>query len=455
MLSWGNRFNICCFLDNNEYRLPGGSAEALLAADAAEILQCPAGTAFQQLREWHAARPGWLFGHLAYDLKNETEKLTSSHTDGIGFPDLCFFRPRYLLRLREGPYTPEVRETGNLRGAAVGTESLHTGRRERNAGGSQNEPPHTGHLLIQAENLTAQEAQQIFNACLQEQPAGSQVALNNASLLQARMNREHYLNSVNALKEHIRKGDCYEVNFCREQFLEAGLTDPRHLFHRLNHLSPAPFAAYYKLHHRYLVCSSPERFLQKKGSRIISQPIKGTAKRAADPVQDAALQQALRSSAKEQSENVMIVDLVRNDLSRTAVQGSVRVEELFGIYSFPQVHHMISTISATLDERFHFTDAIRHAFPMGSMTGAPKVRVMELIEQYEKTRRGLFSGAVGYITPEGDFDFNVVIRSILYNAEQKYISFQTGSAITFYSDAEKEFEECGLKAKALVQALGL
>ncbi|WP_343700000.1 anthranilate synthase component I family protein [Chitinophaga sp.] len=401
-------------MDNNEYRLPGGSAEALLAAGAAEILQCPAGTAFHQLREWHAARPGWLFGHLAYDLKNETEKLTSSHIDGIGFPDLCFFRPRYLLRLGAGK------------------------------------------LTIEAGDLTAQEAQQIFNACLQERPAGSQLALTNAAPLQARMNREHYLHSVNALREHIRKGECYEVNFCREQFLETGLTDPQQLFHRLNHLSPAPFAAYYKLHHRYLVCSSPERFLQKKGSRIISQPIKGTAKRAADPAQDAALQQALRSSAKEQSENVMIVDLVRNDLSRTAVQGSVRVEELFGIYTFPQVHHMISTVSATLDEqRFHFTDAIRHAFPMGSMTGAPKVRVMELIEQYEKTRRGLFSGAVGYITPEGDFDFNVVIRSILYNGEQKYISFQTGSAITFYSDAEKEFEECGLKAKALVAALGL
>lgn len=435
MLSWGNRFNICCFLDNNEYRLPGGSAEALLAADAVEVLQCSAGTAFEQLRAWHAARPGWLFGHLAYDLKNETEKLSSAHADGINFPDLCFFRPRYLLRLQ------------------------------------------ANEVSVQGEGLTEQEARDIFNACTQEETGGYEAvapaiqyhpgntgasALPDAAAtdfvlpaLRARMDRNYYLQAVNALKDHIRKGDCYEVNFCREQFAETSIPSVTALFHRLNRLSPAPFAAYYKLNDRYLVCSSPERFLQKKGSRLISQPIKGTAKRSADPAQDAALQKELRSSPKEQSENVMIVDLVRNDLSRTAVQGSVRVEELFGIYAFPQVHHMISTVSATLDERFHFTDAIRHAFPMGSMTGAPKVRVMELIEQYEKTRRGLFSGAIGYITPEGDFDFNVVIRSILYNAENKYVSFQTGSAITFHSDPEKEFEECQLKAKALVTALGL
>ncbi len=410
MLSWGNRFNICCFLDNNDYRLPGGNAEALLAADAVEVLQCNAGTAFDQLRDRHTARPGWLFGHLAYDLKNETEKLSSTNADGLGFPDLSFFRPRYVLQLQNG----QVR--------------------------------------IQGEDLTEQEAQRIFTTCQRERaeewrpPAGK---------LLARMDRDYYLESVRALKAHIRKGDCYEVNFCREQFMETVLHSPAALFHRLNRLSPAPFAAYYKLGGRYLVCSSPERFLRKKGDRLTSQPIKGTARRSADPAQDAALQAALRNSAKEQSENVMIVDLVRNDLSRTAVQGSVRVDELFGIYTFPQVHHMISTVSATLDARFHFTDAIRHAFPMGSMTGAPKVRVMELIEQYEKTRRGLFSGAVGYITPEGDFDFNVVIRSILYNADAPYLSFQTGSAITFYSDPEKEFEECQLKAKALMAALGV
>lgn len=412
MLSWGSRFNICCFLDNNEYQLTGQNAEALLAADAVEVLQCSAGTAFEQLREFYTASPGWLFGHLSYDLKNETERLRSTHPDGIGFPDMYFFRPRYLLRLQQ---------------------------RE---------------LTISGERLTETEARHILAECLRE-PADTPVGITWKPFpLQSPIDQHYYLETVKSLQEHIRKGDCYEVNFCREQFAQAAIPDPLLLFRRLNALSPAPFAAYYKTGHKHLACSSPERFLQKKGSRLISQPIKGTAKRSADPAQDALLRDALLQSAKEQSENVMIVDLVRNDLSRTAVQGSVKVDELFGIYAFPQVHHMISTVTATLDERFHFTDAIRHAFPMGSMTGAPKVRVMQLIEQYERSKRGLFSGAIGYITPEGDFDFNVVIRSILYNAEREYVSFQTGSAITFYSDPQKEWEECLLKAKALETALG-
>lgn len=186
---------------------------------------------------------------------------------------------------------------------------------------------------------------------------------------------------------------------------------------------------------------------------MISQPIKGTSRKDPDPVRDQQLKQQLSDSAKERAENVMVVDLVRNDLSHTAVQGSVKVTELFGIYSFAQVHHMISTISAKLAPDVHFTEVLRTAFPMGSMTGAPKIRVMQLIEQYEQTRRGLYSGALGYITPDGDFDFNVVIRSILYNAENQYLSFQTGSAITFYSDPAKEWEECLLKAAAMEKAI--
>lgn len=412
MLSWGNRFNICCFLDNNNYQLRGHRAEALLAADAVEQLQCNAGTAFEQLHQFHAAKPGWLFGHLAYDLKNETEKLSSSHPDGIGFPDLFFFRPRYLLLLQQHE------------------------------------------VLISGETLTETAAREIYEACLAEEERPQQDVTWQPFDLEARMNEEYYLSSVRALQEHIRKGDCYEVNFCREQYAYTTI-EPLVLFRRLNHLSPAPFAAYYRTGNKYLVCSSPERFLQKEGTTLISQPIKGTATRAADPVRDAVLREELLNSPKERAENVMIVDLVRNDLSKTAVQGTVHVDELFGIYAFPQVHHMISTVMATLDDRFHFTKAISEAFPMGSMTGAPKVRVMELIEQYERTKRGLFSGAVGYITPGGDFDFNVVIRSIQYNEENSYLSFQTGSAITFNSVPEKEWEECLLKAKALKVALGL
>lgn len=434
MLSWGNRFNICCFLDNNEYRLAGQSAEALLAADAVEVLQCSAGTAFTQLRDWHQKNPGWLFGHFAYDLKNETERLQSSHPDGIGFPDLYFFRPRYILRLQPSP-------TANGEGLSMPEAEIL-------------DEPQLHMLTISGENLSRETAEKIYQECLQEATDTPIAPTWPAVQLQSHMDRAYYLQAVNALREHIRKGDCYEVNFCREQFAHATITDPVLLFRRLNNLSPAPFAAYYKTGDKYLVCSSPERFLKKQGNKLTSQPIKGTARRSPDPALDAQLRDALLHSAKEQSENVMVVDLVRNDLSRTAVQGSVKVDELFGIYAFPQVHHMISTVTATLDERFHFTDAIRLAFPMGSMTGAPKVRVMQLIERYERSRRGLYSGAIGYITPEGDFDLNVVIRSILYNAASQYVSFQTGSAITFYCDAEKEWEECLLKAKALEAALG-
>ena len=276
---------------------------------------------------------------------------------------------------------------------------------------------------------------------------------NRLQALQARLDRSQYIRAVKHLQAHILRGDCYEVNFCRENYMEDAGVYPPALFTQLNALSPAPFAAYYRLNNRYLLCSSPERFLQRTGNTVISQPIKGTSKKDPDPATDERLRQELLDNPKERAENIMVVDLVRNDLSHTAVRGSVQVAELCGIYTFAQVHQMISTVTATLAPGTRLTAVLQHAFPMGSMTGAPKIRVMQLIEQYEQTRRGLYSGALGYITPEGNFDFNVVIRSILYNAENRYLSFQTGSAITFYSDPAKEWEECLLKAQAMNKVL--
>ena len=215
-----------------------------------------------------------------------------------------------------------------------------------------------------------------------------------------------------------------------------------------------PFAAFYKVQDKYCICASPERYLKKAGTKIICQPVKGTAKRnLTDAGMDEKAKQYLLNSAKEKAENIMIVDLVRNDLSRICKEGTVKVEELFGIYSFPQVHQMISTVAGEINDHLHWKEAIKATFPMGSMTGAPKKRVMELIEMFEQTKRGLFSGSIGYVSPDGDFDFNVVIRSILYNAGNRYLSFQTGSAITFYSDAETEYEECMLKAAAIKKIL--
>ena len=253
------------------------------------------------------------------------------------------------------------------------------------------------------------------------------------------------------------------MNFCQEFYGENVSLNPIHLFLKLNEIAKAPFSTFYKFKDRYLLCASPERFIKKEGQQLISQPIKGTSKTANTPegineggiddVSDELLKTALQNDPKNRSENVMIVDLVRNDLGKSCVAGSVKVTELFGIYSFPTVHQMISTIEGTLRPDVHFIDALKNAFPMGSMTGAPKVRAMQLIEQYEITQRGLYSGAVGYITPEGNFDFNVVIRSILYNSKSRYLSFQVGGAIVADSVAGDEYEECLVKAQGVLKAL--
>ncbi len=271
--------------------------------------------------------------------------------------------------------------------------------------------------------------------------------------LKPRISKKKYLGIVKKIKKHIHRGDIYEMNFCQEFYAKNAEINPLNLYKRLNNISPMPYSCFYKFNHNYLLCSSPEGFLQKKGNKIFSRPIKGTIQRGKNKWEDTLLRRNLLNSKKEQSENVMIVDLVRNDFSKFAKKGSVKVDELFGIYTFNNLHHMISTISCEVGYRYHFVDAIKNCFPMGSMTGAPKVKAMELIEKYEKTRRGLFSGAVGYITPEGDFDFNVVIRSILFNKKNKYLSVMAGSAITSKSVPEKEYEECLLKAWPMIKAL--
>jgi para-aminobenzoate synthetase component I len=269
-----------------------------------------------------------------------------------------------------------------------------------------------------------------------------------------RLQKEEYISIVEKLRGHILKGDCYEINFCQEFFANDAVIDPLWVYSKLSSLSPNPFSALYKLHDKYCICASPERYLKKKGSLLISQPIKGTSKRdLTDTAIDKTNRQQLLQSEKDRSENTMIVDLVRNDMSKVCRKGSVTVSELFGVYSFPQVHQMISTIQGEVDDAVNWVDIIKATFPMGSMTGAPKKRVMELIEKYERTRRGLFSGAIGYMMPGGDFDFNVVIRSILYNASTQFVSYQAGSAITFNSNAEEEYKECLVKVAAIKDIL--
>jgi para-aminobenzoate synthetase component 1 len=272
--------------------------------------------------------------------------------------------------------------------------------------------------------------------------------------IKTRENKSSYIKKVNALKQHIQQGNIYEVNFCMEFFAEDVKINPFELYQKLIEISPMPFSCFVKHQNKYLMCASPERFLKKTKHQLVSQPIKGTIKRGINTEEDLRLKEELKNSRKEQSENVMIVDLVRNDLSRIAEKGSVKVDELFGIYSFPQWHQMISTISCNIKHNVSFEEILKAAFPMGSMTGAPKISAMKLIEEFESTKRGMYSGSVGIMIPNGDFDLNVVIRSVQYNADTGYLSFMVGSAITIHSDAEKEYEECLLKAKAILSVLG-
>lgn len=405
VLNWSQRFNTFCFLDNHRYQIGPHSEECLLAAGIQRGFYHTEKNQLSRLQQFIDEKPGWFFGHLGYDLKNETESLCSGKPDHIGFPDIFFFEPDYLIRLTPSEMSIE------------------------------GEDPRTVFT-------------QISESASDTPKKASKIAI------QQRFTKEEYVLMIERLKAHILRGDCYEINFCQEFFAEKAIIDPLAVYRQLSAVSPNPFSALYRHDDNWLICASPERFLRKEGASIISQPIKGTSKRILQDVQrDNEIKNELQYSAKDRSENVMVVDLVRNDLAKVCKEGTVKVDELFGVYSFPQVHQMISTISGELKEKISFTDIIRATFPMGSMTGAPKKRVMELIEQNEKTRRGIFSGALGYINPAGDFDFNVVIRSIMYNAASGYLSFQAGSGITYYSDAEKEWEECLLKASAIEEVL--
>lgn len=281
----------------------------------------------------------------------------------------------------------------------------------------------------------------------------SSSAVNNTLELKCCTGKKQYIEKVNALKKHIQKGNIYEINYCITFEVHKVLIDTLNVYTKLNSISKAPYSALIKLDDKYIICSSPELFLSKKKNTLITKPIKGTARRSANSTEDSQIKNELQNSLKERTENVMIVDVARNDLSRIAKKGTVNVDELYTIESYEQVHQMVSTIKCELKENIGFNDIIQATFPMASMTGAPKIRAMQLIDEFEYYNRGPFSGSIGYIDENGDFDLNVLIRSIFYNQTEKYLSFSVGSAITHLCDPEKEYEECLLKATALIKAL--
>ena len=409
LLDWSQQFREMVFLDSNNYHQKQSSFDCVLAVDAFTSIKTDFHNAFEDLKQYQQQTKDWLFGYLSYDVKNDVEDLHSNNFDGLHFPDLFFFQPKKLFLLKGNQL--EVR------------------------------------YLQLCDDEIESDLIDIENNC--------QLSIINYQLsIQQRISKESYIAKVNQMLEHIHRGDIYEANFCMEFYAENAIIEPVKIYQKLNAISKPPFAIFFKNNEQYLLCASPERYLRKEGNKVISQPIKGTAKRFSDLVLDENSKTELETNPKERSENIMIVDLVRNDLSHTAIKGSVEVEELCGIYTFEQVHQMISTVVSNVLTTTSPVEILRTTFPMGSMTGAPKISAMKIIEELEETKRGLYSGAVGYFSPENDFDFNVVIRSILYNAKENYVSFSVGSAITSQSNPEQEYEECLLKAKAMFEVLG-
>ena len=412
ILHWSNQFEVCTFLDNHAYESPYGALDCIAAVNPQSFiaLESVNADAVDKFIETH--RGEWIFAHFNYEYHTITKPNTKASL--TGFPLAYLYTPAVVIEL--------------------------TGKQ----------------VTIQTEQ---ESPQQLFDqiSSFVVPPSSDKSAVQSAlpkTSIAPYINKVAYLENIHKILQLIRRGDFYEINYCQAFKVNHIVANPATLYLNLTSISPTPFACFYKNNSDYLLCASPERYLQKKGNQLISQPIKGTIKRnvendIADKLQVAALQ----NSSKDKSENVMVVDLVRNDLSKICEQGSVQVSELFGIYSYPQVHQMISTITGTLTSNTLFSEILEATFPMGSMTGAPKKSVMETIDALEPTKRGLYSGTVGYFNPNGDFDFNVVIRSIFYNGTTADASYQVGGGITIYSDPEKEYDECLLKAAAIKKVL--
>jgi len=414
LLSWAQQFNEVVWFDSNSdfgnFNQDYSRYDVVLAVEANSILNCNYENAFEKLKAFQNNINDYIFGYLGYDLKNDIEILRSDHLNNLSFSDLYFFQPKKLFFLKDK--TLEIS------------------------------------YLKDHKNEIESDLEEIFRWKHSERPL-RKYEVN----ISKRISKSRYFQKLDNILEHIHRGDIYEVNFCQEFYAENTTIDPLSVYQKLNDISSPPFATFLKIDDQFLLSASPERFVKKQENQIISQPIKGTIKRGENQLDDNKLKHQLENDLKERTENIMIVDLVRNDLSKTAIKGTVQVEELCKVYTFKQVHQLISTVISEVRSETNPVDIIKSLFPMGSMTGAPKISAMKIIEELEDAKRGLYSGAVGYFTPDNDFDFNVVIRSILYNQTNKYVSFSVGGAITSKSIIEKEYDECLVKAKAMKKAL--
>lgn len=411
LFDWSQQFKQIAWLDSNNYEQKYSSYDVILAVDASTFLETNYSSAFTKLQQYKNQINDFLFGYLSYDLKNDTEKLSSNNLDGLDFADLYFFQPKKLFFIK---------------GNELEIQYLEELKHE---------------IEIDLEGILH------YNEKLNQ--------VQHDVKIHKRITKKEYLKNLETILEHIHRGDIYEMNFCQEFYTENASINPFEVYKKLIEISKPPFASFLKINNKYVLSASPERFVRKEHNMVISQPIKGTARRLVNKKLDEKLAKQLELDEKERSENIMIVDLVRNDLSKTAIKGSVKVKELCKVYSFEQVHQLISTVIAEVSNETDSVDIVKSLFPMGSMTGAPKLSAMHIIEALETTKRGVYSGALGYFSPTNDFDFNVIIRSILYNETNKYLSYSVGGAITAKSNPEKEYQECLLKAIAMKLALKL
>ncbi len=402
LLHWGNLQDYCAFFITSETNF-----KAAIGAKRKIEIRTTKG-AFYQLEAFQQKSTSPIAGYLGYDLKNDLENLQSKNTDDLEMPESVFFEPTVWLYFAQGK------------------------------------------LKIESENQA--DINEIRDWL--EIPFPTKAYQNETIFLEPKTLQSEYIAQAKSINAHLKRGDIYEANYCMSFSGRAENFDPVNQFLKLLELTKAPFSVFSKLGEAYILSASPERYLKNTDGELISQPIKGTIKRSRDASEDQQLIEQLKNDPKEQSENVMIVDLVRNDLSRVAKRNSVHVKELFGVGTFKTVHHLVSTVAAQLNtKKYNHWDAIKATFPMGSMTGAPKISAMKIIDSHENFKRGVYSGAFGWIDPSGDFDFNVLIRTIIYNHRTERLGFSVGSAITINAIPEKEYEECMLKADALITAL--
>jgi para-aminobenzoate synthetase component 1 len=411
LFEWAQSFQDITYLDSHtakNHQDIYSQFDALLAVDAFTAIKTDALDGFSKLNDYQLITNDWLFGFMSFELKEDSHHLPSKQENLIDFPELYFFQPKKLILLKNNQvychYLP----------------------------------------------LCDDEIEVDFAAISAIHPMANKIDLASFEL-KPRTSKANYLQAANQLLAHIQRGDIYEINYCLEFYADEILINPFSVFKALNNFAQSPFASFFRSKDLFIMSATPERYLQRFDNKVVSQPIKGTAKRFLDHLLDEKSKSDLKSNDKEISENVMIVDLVRNDLSITAKKKTVQVEELCEVYTFNQVHQMISTISSKVEQETTSSTLLKTTFPMGSMTGAPKKSALSLIETFEDFRRGIYSGSVGYFDPKGNFDFNVIIRTLLYNAQKKYLSYGAGSALTARADAEKEYEECLLKVAMINQ----